>query len=97
MKNIEQYPVLTVGETPEDILIEKQICDILNKAKEKLKSEHRDMADMFYWDGLSCITIAQLFGRTPGSVRVTLTNIRKKLRTELGKNINQNWIREIFS
>ena len=97
MKNIEQLPVLTVGETPEDILIEKQICDILNKAKEKLKSEHRDIMDMFYWDGSSCITIAQLLGRTPTGLRVTMTNIRKKLRAELEKIINQKWIGEIFS
>lgn len=97
MKDIEQLLGLITGETPEDEIIKKQLFYNVHKAIEKLKSKHCDIAQMFYWDGLSSIKIAEIVGSTPNSVRVTLNNTRKKLRTDLEKIMSENWIGEIFS
>jgi RNA polymerase sigma-70 factor (ECF subfamily) len=85
MKNLEKFLGLIIGETPEDRVIRKELFYIVHKTIEKLNPRHRKIVHLFYWDQLSYRKIANIIGSTPGSVGVTLTNIRKKLRFELKK------------
>ena len=96
MKYFEQLLGLSNGNTPEDRIIKKQLFNNVHKAIEKLNSKHRIIVHLFYWEKLSYLKIAKEIDSTPNSVGATLTNIRKKLRSELAKIMHANW-QEKFS
>jgi RNA polymerase sigma-70 factor (ECF subfamily) len=85
MKNFEQLLGLIVDETPENKIMKKQLFNIVHEAIGRLNPKHRKIVHLFYWDELSYRKIAKMISSTPNSVGVTLTNIRKKLRSELKK------------
>jgi RNA polymerase sigma factor (sigma-70 family) len=71
---------------PQKMLLKNEQEFLVRRSIQRLNPKHKLMIFLFYWGKLSCIKIAEIVGSTPNGVRVTLHNIRKKLKSDLISN-----------
>ena len=70
---------------PEEAVEASELLDVLRAAFDALPPRQRDVALLYYVDGLSCGEIAALLGRSTGAVRVGLHRARRELRRRLDR------------
>lgn len=71
------------GISPEQALEAAELLALVRSAFQALPPRQRDIALLYYVDGLSCGEIAALLGSSPGAVRVGLHRARRELRKRL--------------
>ena len=69
--------------TPEEAIDAAELMEVVRSAFDALPARQRDVALLYYVDGLSCSEIAALLGSSPGAVRVGLHRARRELRRRL--------------
>lgn len=69
--------------TPEDIVADKEVADILTNMINKLPREQRITIFMFYYEELSVKEIAAIMGCTEATVRSRINYARKGLRKQV--------------
>lgn len=62
---------------------ENAIATELHKAVERLRPTYRAVVSLYYWQGLSYADIAQVLGKSEGSVKVWMKRAKQELRKEL--------------
>ena len=76
---------LPAGQTPEELLMGKELAQSLGHFLNKLDRNSRDLFLRRYWFFDSIETIARGFGMSEGRVTTKLYRIRKKLKDHLAK------------
>ena len=71
--------------TPEEAVEAGELLELVRSAFEALPPRQRDVALLYYVDGLSCGEIAALLGSSTGAVRVGLHRARRELRRRLDR------------
>jgi RNA polymerase sigma factor (sigma-70 family) len=71
--------------TPQEAVEEAELLGLVRSAFEALPPRQRDVALLYYVDGLSCGEIAALLGSSTGAVRVGLHRARHELRRRLDR------------
>jgi len=71
--------------TPEEAAEAAELLELVRSAFEALPPRQRDVALLYYVDGLSCGEIAALLGSSTGAVRVGLHRARRDLRRRLDR------------
>jgi uncharacterized protein len=71
--------------TPQEAVEAAELMDLVRSAFEALPARQRDVAHLYYVDGLSCGEIAALLGSSTGAVRVGLHRARRELRRRLDR------------
>jgi uncharacterized protein len=71
--------------TPEEVVEAAELMELVRSAFEALPARQRDVALLYYVDGLSCGEIAALLGSSTGAVRVGLHRARRELRRRLDR------------
>jgi RNA polymerase sigma factor (sigma-70 family) len=69
--------------SPEEAVEAAELLELVRSAFEALPPRQRDVALLYYVDGLSCSEIAALLGSSAGAVRVGLHRARHELRRRL--------------
>lgn len=78
------------GKRAEDIVIEKEISDLLSGIIEKLPVEQRVTVFMFYYQDYSVKEIAQMYGCSENTVRSRLNYAKKFMQKEIDKLDNKD-------
>ena len=71
--------------TPQEAVEAAELLGLVRSAFEALPPRQRDVALLYYVDGLSCSEIAALLGSSTGAVRVGLHRARRELRRRLDR------------
>ena len=71
--------------SPEEALEARELLELVGSAFEALPSREREIALLYYVDGLSCREIGALLDSSTGAVRVGLHRARRKLRQRLDR------------
>jgi len=71
--------------TPQEAVEAAELMQLVRSAFEALPPRQRDVALLYYIDGLSCGEIAALLGSSTGAVRVGLHRARRELRRRLDR------------
>jgi RNA polymerase sigma factor (sigma-70 family) len=71
--------------TPQEAVEAAELMQLVRSAFEALPPRQRDVALLYYVDGLSCGEIAALLGSSTGAVRVGLHRARRELRRRLDR------------
>jgi RNA polymerase sigma factor (sigma-70 family) len=71
--------------TPEEAVEARELLERVRSAFEALPPRQRDVALLYYVEGLSCGEIAALLGSSTGAVRVGLHRARRELRRRLDR------------
>jgi uncharacterized protein len=71
--------------TPEEVVEAAELLGLVRSAFQALPPRQRDVALLYYVDGLSCGEIAALLGSSTGAVRVGLHRARRELRRRLDR------------
>jgi RNA polymerase sigma factor (sigma-70 family) len=71
--------------TPQEVVEAAELMELVRSAFEALPARQRDVALLYYVDGLSCGEIAALLGSSTGAVRVGLHRARRELRRRLDR------------
>lgn len=71
--------------SPEETVEAAELLELVRSAFQALPSRQRDVALLYYVDGLSCGEIAALLGSSTGAVRVGLHRARRELRRRLDR------------
>ena len=71
--------------TPQEAVEAAELLGLVRSAFDGLPPRQRDVALLYYVDGLSCSEIAALLGSSTGAVRVGLHRARRELRRRLDR------------
>ncbi|MBQ9939995.1 MAG: sigma-70 family RNA polymerase sigma factor [Clostridia bacterium] len=75
---------------PEDIVIKKEECEIIQKTLLGLTQDMQDAVNLVYMCGYSCVEAADFLGISDNAVRARLFKARNKLREALRKELCYN-------
>jgi RNA polymerase sigma factor (sigma-70 family) len=73
---------------PEAEIINRETREYIRSIIKDLSPKHSLIIMLKYWHNMSCKNIALIIKSTPGCVRVTLHNIRGKLRKKIENSGN---------
>ena len=93
-RKIKKHPTIPLGdappeaassnETPLDVCIEKEQCQIIHRAIKEMPEIYRNVLLLFYWRKMKYKDIARLLKIPLGTVRSRHNEARKILRKKLG-------------